>query len=356
MTAVAVRAAAAPAATAATRLLQRLQTPFNCQKLFAAWLSEPLPHQYMAQRDNSKYGEFVVAEADIVSTAVPAECGDPSQVNVVIYHSPCPDGFASAYAAWARLGDAATFVGLSHGSSHDHMHSVVAGKNVAVLDFSFKRHLSDAFIASASSFVVLDHHASAEQELQHLPPRHKVFEMKQSGCTLAWNFFHPGVTVPLLLRYVEDKDIWRWSLRSSKEVNAALSAQSFTFQEFHELVQGGADAVQRLAAAGAAMLSQQNGLVQAQLKKILKCSFTFAPTVPACVVNSTVFASELGNAMCVQCGAALGVVWQYDHVQGITNVSLRSNSDQVDVSLIAKSMGVGGIASMRQRVCLYCDK
>jgi hypothetical protein len=80
------------------------------------------------------------------------------------------------------------------------------------------------------------------------------------------------------------------------------------------------------------------------------------PTVPACVVNSTVFASELGNAMCVQCGAALGVVWQYNHVQGITNVSLQSNSDQVDVSLIAKSMGVGGIASMRQRVCLYCDK
>ena len=296
----------------------------------------------MAVRENAKYGEFVIADADVLSTSVPAECGDPSKVDVVIYHSPCPDGFASAYAAWARLGDAATFVGLSHGHSHDHIHSLVAGKNVAVLDFSFKRHLSDAFIETASSFIVLDHHASAEQELRHLPPKNKVFEMGQSGCTLAWNFFHPGVDVPLLLRYVEDKDIWRWSLRSSKEVNAALSARSFTFREFHELVQGGAHAVLRLVEAGTAMLSQQNSIVQTHLKKAFKCTFTFAPTVTACVVNSTVFASELGNAMCVQCGAAMGVVWQYDHDQGITNVSLRSNSDEVDVSLMAKSMGGGG--------------
>ena len=42
----------------------------------------------------------MVSDADIVSTAVPAECGDPYKVDVVIKHSPCcPDGFAAAYAA-----------------------------------------------------------------------------------------------------------------------------------------------------------------------------------------------------------------------------------------------------------------
>jgi oligoribonuclease NrnB/cAMP/cGMP phosphodiesterase (DHH superfamily) len=296
----------------------------------------------MALRENSKYAEFVVSDADIVSTAVPAECGDPTKVDVVIYHSPCPDGFAAAYAAWATVGDAANFIGCSHGSDYDHMHAVVAGKNVAVLDFSFRSDLSNAFIKSASSFVVLDHHASAEQELRHLPPCNKVFEMKQSGCTLAWNYFHPGVDVPLLLRYVEDKDIWRWSLRSSKEVNAALSAQSFTFQEFHQLVQGGADAISRLVDAGAAMLSQQTSIVQSHLKKAFKCTLSFAPSFPACVVNSTVFASELGNALCVQCGASIGVVWHYEQEADVTRVSLRSNSDDVDVSVMAKSMGGGG--------------
>jgi hypothetical protein len=296
----------------------------------------------MLVRENSKYAEFVVSDADILSTVVPAQCGDPSKVEVVIYHSPCPDGFASAYAAWARLGDAATFVGCSHGISFDHVHGLVAGKNVAVLDFSFKKELSDAFIKTATSFVTVDHHASAEQELLHLPPSNKVFEMKQSGCTLAWNFFHPGVHVPPLLRYVEDKDIWRWSLRSSKEVNAALSAQSFSFQEFHDIVQGGADAINRLVDAGSAMLRQQNCIEQAHLKKAVRCTFTFAPAVPACVINSSVFASELGNAMCVQCGAALGVVWHYDHEEGKTRVSLRSNSDAVDVSVMARSMGGGG--------------
>jgi nanoRNase/pAp phosphatase (c-di-AMP/oligoRNAs hydrolase) len=284
----------------------------------------------------------LVCDADILSTAIPAECGDPSKVDVVIYHSPCPDGFASAYAAWARLGDSATFVGCSHGDAHEHILGLVTGRNVAVLDFSFKQQLSDTLIKAASSFVVLDHHASAEQELQHLDPRNKVFEMRQSGCTLAWNFFHPGVDVPVLLRYVEDKDIWRWSLRSSKQVNAALSSKSFTFQEFHDVVRGGADAVDRLMQEGAAILRQQNQIVKSLLECAYKCTFTFAPSAPACVVNSAVFASELGNGMCVECGAALGVVWHYDHAKGQTRVSLRSNSDAVDVSLMAKSMGGGG--------------
>ena len=30
-----------------------------------------------------------------------------------------------------------------------------------------------------------------------------------TACSLAYNYFHPGADVPLLLRYVEDKDIWR---------------------------------------------------------------------------------------------------------------------------------------------------
>jgi hypothetical protein len=44
------------------------------------------------------------------------------------------------------------------------------------------------------------------------------------------------------------------------------------------------------------------------MKKAFKCTLSFAPSFPACVVNLTVFASELGNALCVQCGAELGGV------------------------------------------------
>ena len=31
----------------------------------------------------------------------------------------------------------------------------------------------------------------------------KVFEMKMSGCTLAWDFFHGDKETPLLFRYLE---------------------------------------------------------------------------------------------------------------------------------------------------------
>jgi hypothetical protein len=31
-----------------------------------------------------------------------------------------------------------------------------------------------------------------------------------SGCTISWDFFHGDKEIPLLLRYLEDRDIWRW--------------------------------------------------------------------------------------------------------------------------------------------------
>lgn len=33
----------------------------------------------------------------------------------VLYHADCPDGFGSAYAAWLRFGDSASYRGMHHG-------------------------------------------------------------------------------------------------------------------------------------------------------------------------------------------------------------------------------------------------
>ena len=77
---------------------------------------------------------------------------------------------------------------------------------------------------------MLDHHASAQTNLASLPAANKVFVMEQSGVTLAWDFFFGGrgsgtgedtPSCPSLFRYIEDKDIWRWAMRSSKAFSAA---------------------------------------------------------------------------------------------------------------------------------------
>uniref|UniRef100_UPI00301D0086 hypothetical protein n=1 Tax=Vibrio cholerae TaxID=666 RepID=UPI00301D0086 len=42
------------------------------------------------------------------------------------------------------------------------------------------------------------------------------------GATLTWDYFHPNADRPLLLTHIEDRDIWTWTHRNSKQFLAGL--------------------------------------------------------------------------------------------------------------------------------------
>jgi hypothetical protein len=143
-------------------------------------------------------GRVVKPDAPILSTdcSALARASRPGVCDVVLYHGQsCPDGFASAFAAWKRLGDAALYVAMDHGPAGLKSLPDVAGKHVVVVDFSFSAAVTAELRAKAASFLVLDHHASAERELRELPEEHKVFDMGQSGCKYA-NTPHPPTRPP----------------------------------------------------------------------------------------------------------------------------------------------------------------
>ena len=58
----------------------------------------------------------------------------PRDVDLVIYHKNCTDGFGAAYSAWRLLANRAEYIACSHGETTPN----VKGKNVAICDFSFK--------------------------------------------------------------------------------------------------------------------------------------------------------------------------------------------------------------------------
>lgn len=169
-----------------------------------------------------KLGPLDGRESDLCCADCSALGCDADTIDTVIFHAPCPDGFAAAFAAWLRLGDRATYIGVEHAPGKEKKVGDLSGKRVAVLDFSFDAATTAAHLAVAEAYVVLDHHASAQEALETLPRAHKIFDMKMSGATLAWAYFHAGAAPPTLLRYIEDKDIWRWAMRSSREFSAAF--------------------------------------------------------------------------------------------------------------------------------------
>ncbi len=156
---------------------------------------------------------------------------------LIIYHGNCLDGFGAAYAAqrhFAAQGIEAEYFAASHGEAMPEC----AGREVYVVDFSFKRSLMKQLCDSAARVVVLDHHISAQEDLDGLEAEHDnlqvVFDMARSGAVITWEYFH-RTAVPQLLLHVQDQDLWNFDLEGTRDINAALMSYPFDFALWHEV-------------------------------------------------------------------------------------------------------------------------
>ena len=149
---------------------------------------------------------------------------------VIIYHGKCPDGFGGAYAAWKKFGDAAEYIPMQYGKPvPEHMD----GRALYFVDFCLEREQMDALAKVASSVTVLDHHEGTRKVATSFPG---VFDPLRSGATIAWEFFHPGTPAPFLFEYLEDYDLYRFSLPDTKGINAYLTLEPYEFERWDELV------------------------------------------------------------------------------------------------------------------------
>ena len=122
----------------------------------------------------------------------------------VLYHANCFDGMGAAYAAWTQLGDVnVEYIPVQYGSPPP---ETEAGSNVYIVDFSYSKGTLDEIKGKSAHMIVLDHHKTAAEDLDGYPGA--IFDMKRSGAMLAWDYFHPGVHAPLLLDYIQDRDLW----------------------------------------------------------------------------------------------------------------------------------------------------
>jgi oligoribonuclease NrnB/cAMP/cGMP phosphodiesterase (DHH superfamily) len=254
---------------------------------------------------------------------------EPSSVNCVIYHSNCTDGFGAAYSAWKLLGNRAEYHACKHGTKPPD----VEGKNVVILDFSFDNATTKKMIEEAAGLLVIDHHKSAMVELHDISNTH--FDMTKSGAMLAWEWFHPGKEPPKFIKYIQDRDLWKWELDYSKEFSAAFDMVPFEFEEFEKFEDDSVfdDAVKR----GSYILAYSKTVVKKVCEKAVVRKYKGMEVM---VVNSSHWMSEIGARLAPDCDFA--VIWYYDHQDRINKISLRSFHDAVDVSEIAKEFGGGG--------------
>ena len=113
--------------------------------------------------------------------------------DICIYHGGCDDGFGAAWAVWKRWPDVQFIPGVYGKEPPD-----VKGKNVLMVDFSYKRPVIEAMAKAAYSLTILDHHKTAQADLQDLEAWAAmegigasvkvIFDMEQSGATITWQY------------------------------------------------------------------------------------------------------------------------------------------------------------------------
>lgn len=248
-----------------------------------------------------------------------------------IYHAKCDDGFGAAYAVWRKYGDDVEFFAGVHGDAPPN----VSGRDVIMVDFTYKRSVLETIIKKCKSLLILDHHKTAEADLQGLheiqPNIQVFFDMSRSGATMTWDHFFSKSTRPLLIEYVEDRDLWRKAMPNGDEVSIALRSYPQDFKVWHNLQ------VSTLIDEGRAIQRYYRTIVE-DVKKNAGLFVWDGWTVP--VVNAPWFmASEVAGELSE--GHPFAATYSISPT-GMVIYSLRSRVDGIDVSEIAKSYGGGG--------------
>ncbi len=158
---------------------------------------------------------------------------------IVLYHRNCMDGFGGAYAAWKKFGADAEYIAVQY---HDNPKIDLTDKEVYILDFSYPKEVLLDIEKKASKLVVLDHHIGAKDAVESV--REHVFDNDHSGAVISWNYFHPDTTLPKILTYVQDNDLFKFTLPHSKEIVTFLDSVPFDFSIWDDLMQKCEDAVQ----------------------------------------------------------------------------------------------------------------
>jgi oligoribonuclease NrnB/cAMP/cGMP phosphodiesterase (DHH superfamily) len=265
---------------------------------------------------------------------------DKYSTDFVIYHSNCCDGFGSAFSVWKLLGNQPKYYAATHGRSPPE----VTNKNVVICDFSYDFKTTTDLIKKAKSLIVIDHHKSAEENLKYIDEKHKIFDMEHSGAYLTWKFFHSDKEVPLLIKYIEDRDIWNNKLPFTHEVASLLQACPFEFVFYDNLLIG----------------TEFDKLIEQSKNVKQVCDNHINSIIPysrctlyqldddnyylIALVNSNLYKSELGNLLISKKypKADFAVVYNHNNNNLITTYSLRSTDNHQDVSYIAKMYKGGG--------------
>ena len=270
---------------------------------------------------------------------------------LIIYHADCVDGFTAAWVLARHFGLDETSLFAARYHAPPPPPERVAGHQVYVVDFCYSYDVMVSLSrASGKTLVLLDHHkTSAEVASRLFDEGHALgtHDLAHSGARLAWDWtgrvwdWTGRVSGrPLLIDYVEDRDLWHNTLLNSDNVALAIQGYPMWLETWDRLA---ATPISELAEAGEAIRNWQverlfKPLLDGAEIVVLDGIALHAVNAPPWVASDVLHRLLQSRPNDTHAAAAF---W-YDVRSRVWHVSLRSDDTRPDVSEIARTHGGGG--------------
>lgn len=252
---------------------------------------------------------------------------------LVIYHGNCADGFGAAWCFHFRDEAGYDF----HPGVYQNNPPDVEGRDVFLVDFSYRRPVVEDMLTRARSITLIDHHKSAIDDLKPLLDTGQIqglVDIEHSGAMLAWQWLFGDEPAPQLLRHVEDRDLWRFALPHTREIQANLFSHDYDFAVWDRLM---SEPALDLIPGGAAIERKHMKDIQELLPLCTRPMRIGGHVVP--VANMPYTMSSDAATMLAQDHPFAACYYDGPEYRMF---SLRSTDAGLDVSEIAKQYGGGG--------------
>lgn len=284
---------------------------------------------------------------------------------LVIYHANCADGFSAAWCFWNAQDMMETTFDF-HPGVYNEPPPDVTDRVVYLVDFSYKRDVVEKMLEAAKQIYLIDHHKTAIDDLQGIdnPKLTMYTDLERSGAILAWDFIHntrfiideegvefidmhikPGDNgyeqPPRLLEHVQDRDLWKFKLAGTREIQANVFSYEYTFENWDKLMNANATELLGMWNAGAAIERKHHKDIKELLDVCKRHMVIGEHDVPVASLPYTL-TSDAGHAMAESYKE--GTVFAACYWDTATHriFSLRSTDNGLDVSKIAAMYNGGG--------------
>jgi nanoRNase/pAp phosphatase (c-di-AMP/oligoRNAs hydrolase) len=245
----------------------------------------------------------------------------------VFYHDNCYDGFGAAWVSHKKLGDAAKYYTYKWDAQ---LPKIPVNARVYFIDVACSMEQIRELEKQGCGVVVIDHHQTTPDKLKGFD--NLIFNNKHSGAVLCWQYWFGDKEMPELLKYIEDRDLWKFAFKETKMIQAVLESYPMNFDIWDKL-----DINQMIAEAPAIMrLRQQQINSICDQAILLQIAGDMVP-----IANTPVMMSEVATTLREKYPSAKFTGYFFVRQDEKIQFGLRSVGE-FDVSKVAQKFGGGG--------------